>query len=104
MSRLGGEIVALLHGRSQCLLAVTLSPNVGVKSLERKGGLQETFPHLVTVSHSDDKIFLLVIRGYRLRPKEVQVDELIALREIPEGESLRVAIGQNQVELREVAL
>src|SRR5438552_2426413 len=104
MSCLGREVVSLLHGRSQCLLALTLSPHVGIKSLERKGRLQETFSHLVTVAHSDDKIFLLIVRGYRLRPKEVQVDKLIALRDIAEGEGLRVAIAQDQVELREVAL
>src|SRR3977135_1095051 len=104
MSCLGREVVSLLNCGSQSLVALTLSPNVGVKSLERKGRLQETFSHLVTVAHSDDKIFLFVVRGYGLRPKEVQVDKLIALREIAESECLRVAIAQDQVELRKVAL
>src|SRR6266403_2790015 len=104
MSCLGSEIITPLHGRSQCLLALTLSPHVGVKSFERKGRLQETFSYLETVAHSDDKIFLLIVRCYGLRSKKVQVDKLIALREIAESDSLRVAIAQNQVELREGAL
>src|SRR5882672_2060651 len=104
MACLGCEVVSLLNCGSQSLLVLTLSPNVGVKPLKRKGRLQETFSHLVTVAHSDDKIFLFIVRCYGLRPKEVQVDKLIPLREIAEGERLRVAIAQDQVELREVAL
>ena len=104
MSGLGREVITLLDGWSECLLALTLSPNFGVKSLERKGRLQEAFSHLVMVAHSDDKIFLFVVRCYGLRSKEVQVNKLIALGGIGEGESLRVAIAQDQVELREVTL
>src|SRR6266446_1301463 len=104
MSCLGREVISLLNGGSQSLVALTLSPNVGIKSLKGKGRLQKTFSHLVMVAHSDNKIFLFIVWGYGLRPKEVQVDKLIPLREISEGESLRVAIAQDQVELREIAL
>ncbi len=86
------------------MFALTLTPDVGVKSLKRKGRLQETFSHLVTIAHRDDEVLLLIVRCYGLRSKEVQVDKLIALREITESESLRVAIAQDQIELREVAL
>ena len=95
MSRLSSEIITLLHGRGQCLLALTLSPHVRVKSLKRKGRLQESFSHLVTVSHCDNEVFLLIVRRYRLWSKEIEVHKLIALWKVAEGESLRMAIVQD---------
>ena len=66
--------------------------------------MQQTFAQLVMVTNREDKVPLLIVRRHRLRSKEVQIDKLIALREIAESESLRVAFAQEQVDLGEVGL
>ena len=91
-SRLGREIVTLLDGRRQHLLVFPLAPDVSVEPLERNRRLQQTFAQLVMVAKRDDEILLLIVRRDRLRPKEVQGDELIALRKITESKGLRVAL------------